>query len=320
MEIKLNYDKLSRLGLTVADVAQNVRIAYDGEVVTSVRYGDEDVDFRVMVEEKARKKLGYLKDLLIPNQQGRLIPLKNVASLGIGPGPSNYLHYNGERTIAIVADADKEIVTPLEATEAVYNNFNLDKDWPGMRFIKAGEVMQTEESMASLFRTLIIALIGIYFLLVLLFNSMTQPLLVMIAIPFGITGVIIAFAFHGESFGFMSMMGIIGLSGVVVNDSLVLVNHVNDLRKQKPDESLLNIVSEGTSDRLRAIVMTTLTTVAALLPLAYGLGGTDAWMAPMALALGWGLFFATPLTLVLVPCLYMIGKDINVINIFRRKK
>jgi multidrug efflux pump subunit AcrB len=180
-----------------------------------------------------------------------------------------------------------------------------------MRFVLGGEVMETEESMVSLFRTLIIAVVAIYFLLVILFNSFTQPLLVMAAIPFGVIGVIVAFAFHGEPLSFMAMMGIIGLSGVVVNDSLVLVSHLNQLRRQRVNGSLFRLVAEGTADRLRAIVMTTLTTVAALLPLAYGFGGTDPWMVPMALALGWGLVFATPLTLVLVPCLYVIRLDIG---------
>ncbi|UCD37601.1 MAG: efflux RND transporter permease subunit, partial [Fidelibacterota bacterium] len=158
----------------------------------------------------------------------------------------------------------------------------------------------------------------IYFLLVLLFNSLTQPFLVMAAIPFGITGVIFAFGFHGLDFGFFSMLGIIGLSGIVVNDSLVLINHVNALRKAEPDKSIVDILAQGTADRMRAIIMTTVTTVVALLPLAYGWGGTDSWMSPMALALGWGLIFATPLTLVLVPCLYMAGHDMR--GMLRRGK
>ena len=198
----------------------------------------------------------------------------------------------------------------MEVTEAVVNHFDVDRDWPGIRLGLGGELFETEKSMAGLFRTLIIAVIGIYFLLVLLFNSLTQPFLVMAAIPFGIIGVIFVFGFSGEPLSFVAIMGIIGLSGVVVNDSLVLVNHINDLKLKKSGESIKQIIAQGTSDRLRAIVLTTLTTVAALLPLAYGLGGTAAFMAPMALALGWGLLFATPLTLVLLPCLYMIGQDI----------
>ncbi|MCK4653548.1 MAG: efflux RND transporter permease subunit [Candidatus Cloacimonetes bacterium] len=318
VEIIINYDKLSRLGLTVADVAQNVRIAYDGQIITSVRYGDEDVDYRVIVSEKARKQLDYLMEILIPNRQGRLIPLKQVAKLKTGPGPSDFRHYDGERTITIEADIEQDAITPLEVTQLVQAQFDLDRDWPGMQINLGGELVETEESMAGLFRTLIIAIIAIYFLLVLLFNSVTQPFLVMFAIPFGIAGVIIAFALHQEPFSFLGIMGIIGLSGVVVNDSLVLVNHINEQRKLRPGESIKKLVSESTADRLRAIVMTTLTTVAALLPLAYGLGGTALFMAPMALAMGWGLVFATPLTLLLVPCLFMIGQDIK--KIFRGKK
>jgi multidrug efflux pump subunit AcrB len=105
-------------------------------------------------------------------------------------------------------------------------------------------------------------------------------------------------------------MGIIGMVGVVVNDSLVLVNHLNNLRRWNPDWNIRKVVAEGTSHRLRAILLTTLTTVAGLLPLAYGLGGNDLYMQPMALALGYGILLATPLTLVLVPCLYLIGSDI----------
>jgi multidrug efflux pump subunit AcrB len=116
-------------------------------------------------------------------------------------------------------------------------------------------------------------------------------------------------------------MGIIGLAGVVVNDSIVLVSYLNQLRKRSSDENLTGLVAGGTADRLRAIMLTSITTIAALLPLAYGLGGTAAFMAPMALALGWGLLFATPLTLVLVPSLYLIGVDMgNVVRKTRKRK
>ncbi len=316
VEIKINYDKLSRLGLTVADVAQNVRIAYDGEVVTSVRYGDEDVDFRVLLQEKARKRPKYLNELPIPNRRGRLIPLKEVAWFKTGPGPSNYYHFDEERAITITADITKDKTTPLEATSAIVAHFNLDTDWPGMRFVVGGQAEETQKSMVSLFKAFVLAIVAVYFLLILLFNSPTQPITVMMAIPFGIMGVILAFALHGEALGFVAMMGVIGLVGVLVNDSLVLVSHINRLRRQRPDESITKLVAEGTSDRLRAVVLTTLTTVVGLLPLAYGLGGSDPWMAPMALALAYGLLFATPLTLILVPCLYAIGQDLG--RIFRR--
>ena len=236
--------------------------------------------------------------------------MKEVAWLKTGPGPSDFRHYRGERSITIDGDVDKETTSPLEVTRAVFNHFNLDKDWPGMRFVLGGEVMETEESMASLFRTLIIAIFGIYFLLVILFNSLTQPFLVMAAIPFGITGVIFAFAFHGEPFGFMAMMGIIGLSGVVVNDSLVMVSHINHLREDS-DEPLREVLIAGASDRLRAIVLTTVTTLGGIFPMAYGLGGKVGYTEPMVFAMGWALAFATILTLIVLPCALLILDDIR---------
>jgi multidrug efflux pump subunit AcrB len=318
IEIRIDRVNLARRGLTVADVAQNVRVAFDGEVVTTIRDGDDDVEFRVQLAETARRNVYYLENLKIPNQRGRLIRLGDVASLEIGPGPSAFRHFDGERAISIVGDVDKNITTPLEVTNAVFESFDVDRDWPGLKLVVGGEAEESEKAMVNLVGTFIIAAIGIYFLLVLLFDSFTLPFFVMVAIPFGIVGVIISFAIHNEPLSFFGMIGTIGLAGVVVNDSLVLVNHLNVIKKKKPEASLLEVVSEGTSDRLRAIVLTSVTTVIGLLPLAYGIGGTDVWMAPMALALGYGLLFATPLTLVLIPCLYVIRGDIG--GIFRRKK
>jgi multidrug efflux pump subunit AcrB len=311
VEIKIDYDKLARVGLTVADIAANVRFAYDGEIVTDVRYGDEDVDFRVQLQERARRDPAFLRELLVPNRQGRMIAIKDVARLETGPGPSNFYHFDGDRAITVTADVEKGVTTPLKATESALAHFDLNADWPGMEFVIGGEAEETQDSMASLARAFLVAVIGIYFVLILLFNSFTQPFLVMVAIPFGIMGVIVAFAFHGDDLGFLAMMGVVGLSGIVVNDSLVLVNHVNRLRRARPDASIKDLVSQGASDRLRAVLLTTVTTVVGVLPLAYGIGGSDPFIAPMALALGWGILFASPLTLGLVPCLYVIGEDMK---------
>ncbi len=310
VEIKVDYEMLSRVGLTVADIARNVRLAYDGQIVTRVRYGDEDVGFRVQLEESARRKPGYLSELKIPNRQGRLISLKDVARLELGPGPSRYYHYDEERAITITADIGEGGMTPLEATMAAVNHFDLSK-WEGMRFVVGGEAEETQESVVSLGITMLLAAVGMYFVLILLFNSLTQPLLVLMAIPFGMIGVIGAFALHGEPLGFLAMMGVIGLMGVVVNDSLILVNYINVHRKQQPEKKYLRIVAEGTADRLRPILLTSFTTIAGVLPMAYGIGGVDPFIAPMALALGYGILFSTPLTLLLLPSFYMVRHDIG---------
>lgn len=311
VEIIPDFEKLSRYGITVADIARNLRIAYDGEIVTSVRYGDEDVDFRVIMQESVRENPKYLSSLYIPNMQGRLIPLREIARFKTSPGPSDYRHYEGERITTVEADVNRAVITPVEATNMVKEYFDLKSDFPGTRFVITGEAQETMESFMGLLQAFAIAIIAIYFILMVLFNSPTQPFLVMIAIPFGMIGVILAFALHGYPLSFMGAMGIVGLAGVVVNDSLVLVSQINEIRRNKPDKQIKKVVAEGTAERLRAIVMTTITTVAGLLPLAYGIGGTDFTNAPMALALGYGLLFATPLTLILIPCIFVAGEDIR---------
>lgn len=311
VEIKFDYDRLARVGISVADVARNVRIAYDGEVVTNVRYGDEDVDFRVIFPKNIRKEPRSLGGLLLPNINGNLTPLNKVARFVSAPGPANFTHYKGDRAITITGDVDKSVTTPLKVSQAVVQHFNIERDYPGLSLNIGGEAEESQKSVNDLIAIMVVAVIGIYLLLVLLFNSVWQPLMVLTAIPFGMVGVIIGFTLHGEALGFLGMIGIIGLTGVVVNDSLVLVAHVNELRKREPSRPLAEVVAQGTSERLRAVLLTTISTVAGLLPLAYGIGGADPYMGPMALALGWGLLFSTPLSLVLLPCLYLIGADLR---------
>jgi len=190
IEIKLDRAKLARRGLTVADIAQNVRIAFDGEVVTSIRDGDEDVEFRVQLAETARQNIYFLQNLKIPNQQGRLIRLGDVATLSTGPGPSAFRHFDGERAISIVGDVDKDVTSSLAVTSAVFERFDVDRDWPGMKLIVGGESEESEKAVVNLAGTFAVAIMGVYFLLVLLFDSFTQPLFVMVAIPFGLVGVI----------------------------------------------------------------------------------------------------------------------------------
>jgi multidrug efflux pump subunit AcrB len=309
IEIKLDYDRLARLGLTVADVAQTVRVAYDGEVVTSVRYGEDDVAYRVIFPRSTRSRQDYLSKLHVANNQGRLIPIKQFARFESGPGPANFNHFKGERSIVVSADINTDKTTSVIATNKVLDHFGNLEDYPGMRFEVAGEAYETNESMRALGFIFIFAVLGVYCVLILLFDSLWQPILIIVTLPFAVTGVIVALILHNEPLGFLAVIGLVGLSGVVVNDSLVLVNRINELCRLDPDKPLSDIVAQGTGDRLRAVLLTSVTTIAGLLPLAYGLGGADPYMSPMALVLGYGLLLATPITLILVPCLYVIGND-----------
>ncbi|MCP4250398.1 MAG: efflux RND transporter permease subunit, partial [bacterium] len=198
-----------------------------------------------------------------------------------------------------------------KATAAVLSGIDIDADWPGMRVIVGGEAEEAQDSMGSLLIAFVAAAVGIYLILLLLFNSLLQPVFVMVAIPFGLTGVIGAFALHQQALGFLAMLGVVGLTGIVVNDSLILVNLVNSLRRERPDAAFGELAVEAVQNRLRPILLTSITTVAGLLPMAYGLGGSDPFSAPMALAMGYGILFATPLTLILLPCLLTVQNDLS---------
>jgi multidrug efflux pump subunit AcrB len=265
----------------------------------------------VLLEEGARVKEGYLNNLLVTNRRGKLIPLGKVASFKEGIGTKEIKHFDGERALTITGDVDKSITTPLKVMQIIEEKYKGNRDYPGVRIYVGGEAEETSESLKSLALTFTISAIAIYFLLIILFNSFLQPFYVMVAIPFGVVGVIISFAFHGEPLGFLAILGVVGLAGVVVNDSLVLVDHLNKLRTDHPEKGLIEIISQGSANRLRAIIITTVTTVAGLLPLAYGIGGLDPIMIPMALALGYGLVFSTVLVLILVPCVYMVGEELK---------
>ncbi len=309
--IQFDYQALSDLNVNVADVHNTIRTAFNGFKAGSLKIDDEDINFVIELNDNEKQSFSTLTQLSVPNRTGQLIPLKHLLSITKKEGSATLIHIDGKRTTSIYGDIDKKRITSTKVMEQVKSKFSSDKI-NGAQLEFGGESQETNESVQNLIRSFVLALLGIFFLLILLFNSLFQPFMVLLTIPFGLIGVIIAFALHGQDLGFISMIGTIGLTGVVVNDSLVLVNHLN--KKQAlmtTKDSLINIVTLGSGDRFRPILITSCTTVAGLLPLAYGLGGSDPFIAPMALAIGYGLLFSTPLTLFLLPALYLIFNDIS---------
>jgi multidrug efflux pump subunit AcrB len=315
VEVKLNYEKLSELGLNVSAVAQSLRLAFDGEVATSVRYGDDDVDFRVQLDSTSKEDVESFSSFKIPNAQGRLIRLNEIASFEQADSLSILSHYQNKRSTMITADVDIDMMTPIEATQEILSQVDIE-EWPGMVVFSDGEADESQDSVGSLGTAFSIAMVSILLVLVLLFSSIIKPLIVLSVIPFGLIGVVWAFVFHGEPVSFIASIGVIGLTGVLVNDSLILVSYVDNVKRAHPDLSYLEAVTKAASTRFRPILITSLTTVSGLIPLAYGFGGADPLMAPMALAMGYGVTMATPLALILIPCFLLVYEDIK--NIFRK--
>ncbi len=312
--VRPKYSLLARYGLTVSAVAQTIRTAYEGQEATTTRYGDEDVGFNVILQSDYQKNIKNLKQLKVSNAKGELINLEEVANFELRAGVYAMYHEDGDPTITITGEIDEDANTPLDVMAAVQQAFDFEKmrSYPGVRLDIGGEAADSQQALVDILISFGIAAIGIYFLLMLLFNSLTQPFIVLVTIPFGVAGVIFALALHGiEQTTFFAGIGVIGLAGVVVNDALVMVDHLNALIRRRKGKNMLTLIAEGTADRLRPVILTTITTVCGLMPLIYGIGGEDDMMGPMAMALGYGLLFATPITLVLLPCLYMIRHDIQ---------
>jgi multidrug efflux pump subunit AcrB len=232
-----------------------------------------------------------------------MVALKHFARLEGTTGPSAIHHFGGTRSVTISADTDDSIITSAELNTRLREKFGRSAARvPGLRMRLGGQEEEMGLSMNGLFFALVIACISIYFILVILFNSFLQPILIMSVIPFAAGGVFLTLVLHNRPLVFISLVGMLGLAGVVVNDAIVMVSSLN--RKVKEEGHSIESIAEGALGRFRPVILTTLTTFAGLVPLAYGIGGDLPMIRPMVLVMAWGLVFATAVTLVFIPVLY----------------
>ncbi len=320
IEVKLDFEKMARLEIDFSTVNRYLRAAFTGIDVTNIRQGQNDVNFRIYMGDVNNSE-AFIKSMKVINKKGRVVPLTNFASIRGIVGEPDFNHYNGLRSIMVSASIDDEKTSTQEVMTSAIERLDLDNNFPSVRAISEGGAKETMKSMDSFKKAFVMAIFGIFLLLVLLFNSYTQPLLILSAIPFSVIGVIWAFFLHGETLSFFAILGALALVGVIVNDSLVMVSHLNYLKDKTLEHlSVHEWIVQGSKDRLRAVVLTSLTTLAGIIPLAYGIGGTDYILQPMALSLGYGLLFGTLMTLVLLPCLYLMNYEfVSWIQRFKRK-
>lgn len=314
IHLVFDYDKLAGFGLTVADVASTVRAAYAGTTAGSIRSLAGELDFAVELTQEYRTTTDHLMNLLIKNGSGKLVRLGEFATFRIVPGEASIRHYNGDRSISITADVDDTIITPMTANGLIREAaIALIADYPDVALEFEGEERESRQALGGIARAFLLAIVMIYLIVLMLFRSAGLPLLVMSVVPFGVTGVFIAFWFHGIKLTFMALVGIVGLSGVVVNDSIIMVEFINSsVRKSHPSgHDFVAKICAGAGRRLRPIILTTVTTVAGLMPTVYGVGGKVPTLIPTVMAMAYGLLFATLLTLFFVPVLYMIGDDLR---------
>jgi multidrug efflux pump subunit AcrB len=297
------------LGLTSGEIARQVRSAFYGaEALRQLREADE---IRVLVRppEAERSSEHDVESLLVATPNGRYVPLREVATVARGQSFTTISRRGGRRITNVTCN-----VEPLGETNQVMAALDasvlpqLLEDFPGLSTAYRGRQHTMRESMSSLYQGFLLALFAIYFLLAIPFRSYSQPIIVMIAIPFGMVGALIGHILMGYDVSLMSQMGLVALSGVLINDSLLLVDYANKRRAE--GMGVLRAIREAGVRRFRPVLLTTLTTFGGLAPMIFETSRQARFMIPMALSLGFGILFATAITLVLVPSLYVLVDDL----------
>ena len=297
------------LGLTASDVGRQIRNAFYGALSMRQLRGTNEIEVRVKLPREERKDLYHLEDFVIQTPQGTEVPLMDVVRVQRTEAFTNINRRDGRRVVTVGMD-----VEPKRATTRVLQSLKqnvlpqLRADYPGITWSFQGSQAEMRESTQALWGGFALAMVVIYALLAVAFRSYAQPLIVMTAIPFGIVGAVIGHILLGFDLSLISLMGVIALSGVVVNDSLIMIDYAN---KQRGDFSPFEAIHKAGLRRFRPIMLTTLTTFGGLTPIILETSQQAAYLIPMAISLGFGIVFATSIILVLVPCLYMVLEDIT---------
>jgi hydrophobic/amphiphilic exporter-1 (mainly G- bacteria), HAE1 family len=304
--IVIDRERASAFGLSVKDIGETLRTCIQGEVATRFRQGDEDIDLRVQLTSHSRDSLPELENIFLYSQALRTdISLLQVARVEKGPGVREIQRLNQERVVAVRGNVAGRSLGRVQADmERALAGLSLP---PGYSLAPSGEAQEMQRSFYALLGALLLSVILVYMLLAGQFESLFQPLLIIAAIPLALVGVVLTLGLTGWGLSLGVFFGAIMLGGIVVNNSILLVDQANQFRVQ--GHSVKEAILLGSRARLRPILMTTLTTILALLPLALGRGEGAELRVPLALTVIGGLITSTFLTLFLVPLMYLKGED-----------
>ena len=301
------------LGLTVQGVARQVRNAFYGAEALRQQRGRNEIKVMVRLPESQRVSEFDIEGLMVRTPAGRDVPLLQVANIERGRAYTTITRREARRTVQVTCNVEPiGETTKVQATLSSEILPQLVRDYPGLAYAYEGRQADMRESMQSLATTFVLALLAIFVLLAIPFGSYLQPAIVMAAIPFGIVGAVLGHLLMGYNLSIMSMMGVVALAGVVVNDSLVLIDYANRLVKQGTRP--VDAIHQAGIRRFRPIILTTLTTFGGLAPMIFETSRQARFMIPMAISLGYGILFGTLITLVIVPCLFLVLEDVR--NLF----
>jgi multidrug efflux pump subunit AcrB len=310
-ELKLSLRPEARpLGLSLRDLASQVRQAFYGEEVQRIQRGRDDVRVMLRYPEDERRSLGNVEEMRIRTRAGTEVPFTSVAGAELGRGYSTIRRTDRMRAVNVSAEVNRSVTTPESVLADLERRLPaLLEGFPGVTFSLEGEQQMHSEAAGGLVRGAVLGLLLIYALLAIPLHSYTQPFIIMSVIPFGAVGAVIGHLVMGWDVVFFSVLGIVALSGVVVNASLVLVHYVNARRAE--GTPYVEAVMRAGVARFRPIVLTSATTFAGLVPLMFIESLQTRMLVPMAISLAFGVLFAAIVTLLLVPCLYIVLEDLR---------
>jgi multidrug efflux pump subunit AcrB len=311
-KLEYQYSLNSRgkeLGISQNQLADAVRTGFLGVEAVHVTLGNKRVPVRVIYPEAIRQG-SDLQQLPIVLDDGRLVYLGDVAEITAGRGMNTISRRDTRRLGLVTADVDGAVITPLEVTALLQAEFgDIGASLPGYELLFLGEKKDASESFDGMRDALLISAVLIFFILATLFRSMLDPLVVMFAIPFGLIGVVFGHVLFGYNLQFLSAIGFLALTGILVNDSLILVSFAKRMRSEGMDR--IEAMVEAGRVRVRPILLTTITTFLGISPLIFFATGQTAFLSPMAVSLGFGLLFATVIILISIPCFYLIADDLR---------
>ena len=311
-EIRIKLRPQGRdLGFNLKDLAQQVRFAFYGAEAMRFERDEDEVKVMVRYPEEQRSLESTLMHMRLRSPTGHEVPFSEVAQINIARGYSSIERAQRRRVIKVTADVDEEVANAHEIRSYLQGEFlpTLKNLYPGLRYSTEGAGKEEHESLSDVINGFLIALLAIYALLAIPLRSFSQPFVIMLAVPFSLVGAVVGHLVMGLNLSLLSLFGMVGLAGVAVNDSLVLVDAINRLRSE--GRSLWEAVVMAGSLRFRPIVLTSVTTFAGLMPLILEKSFQAKFLIPMAVSLGFGVLFATGVTLIVIPCGYLILNDIK---------
>ncbi|WP_371192917.1 efflux RND transporter permease subunit [Glaciecola sp. SC05] len=318
-EIRLEVKpQAEALGISLAQLAQQVRYGFFGAEAQRIQREDEEVKVMVRYPQDQRNSVGNLENMRVRAPNGDDIPFSQVADIQLSKGYSSIIRVDGARSITVTGKINKELIDPGVVVSEITDNVipEILSRYPNVTFKLQGNSREQGEAMISLAQGFALAMLAIFALMAVPLKSYSQPLIIMSVIPFGIVGAIVGHVVLGMAVSVLSILGIIALAGVVVNDSLIMVDFVNRARRE--GYAMIDAVVNAGTQRFRAIVLTSLTTFMGLLPIIFEKSLQAQFIIPMATSLAFGILFATVITLILVPALYLVLDDFK--NAFRSKK